>query len=246
MQRQREHKDNGQGHILSRLFERGNKEVMLRLPSIILLVAGMLFTVSIPAQSVEYEEGTHFVELQIPIRTRNPDKIEVAEYFSYGCPHCFEFEPLISAWHKNLPDDVEFTRTPATWHPSYQVYAQTYYTARALKILDRIHTPLFNAIHNLRRRLDSPQAMAAFFTEYGIRAEDFAKSYASFGVRAGVQQADSRGKAYRSSGVPAIIVNGKYRIEGDMAGSNAAMLRIADFLIERERSANSTASAEGS
>jgi thiol:disulfide interchange protein DsbA len=83
--------------------------------------------------------------------------------------------------------------------------------------------------------LDSPQAMAGYLAEFGIAPEDFAKAYNSFGVRASVQQADSKGKAYRSGGVPAIIVNGKYRIEGGMAGSNANMIRVADYLIEKER-----------
>lgn len=216
--------------------------------STILFAALLLSWSGSMAQSVEYEEGVHFSELQIPIRTRNPDKIQVAEYFSYGCPHCFEFEPLISAWHRNLPEDVEFIRTPAIWNEDYQVYAQTYYTIKALKVLDVAHTPIFNAIHNLRRRLNSPQQMAGFLKDFGIAPEDFAKAYNSFGVRAGVQQADSRGKAYRSGGVPAIIINGKYRIEGGMAGSNSNILRVADYLIEKERKARTSAgrSREGS
>ena len=216
--------------------------------STILFAALLLSWSGSMAQPVEYEEGVHFSELQIPIRTRNPDKIEVAEYFSYGCPHCFEFEPLISAWHRSLPEDVEFIRTPAIWNKDYQVYAQTYYTIKALKVLDVAHTPIFNAIHNLRRRLNSPQQMAGFLKDFGIAPEDFAKAYNSFGVRAGVQQADSRGKAYRSGGVPAIIINGKYRIEGGMAGSNSNILRVADYLIEKERKARTSAgrSREGS
>jgi len=189
------------------------------------------------AQTMQYEEGTHYVELQIPIRTRNPEKIEVAEYFSYGCPHCFEFEPLINTWFRDLADDVVFTRTPAVWNKDYVVYAQTYYTAQALKVLDRVHTPIFNAMHNQRRRLNTRELMANFFSEIGVAPEDFAKTYSSFGVRASLQQADSKGKAYRSGGVPALVINGKYRIEGGMAGSNANMLRIADFLIEKERKA---------
>jgi len=211
-----------------------------------MVAMGLLFATTVPAQSVEYEEGTHYVELQVPIRTRNPEKIEVAEYFSYGCPHCFEFEPLIGAWHRQLPDDVEFKRTPAIWNRDYQVYAQTYFTAQALKVLDKVHTPLFNAIHNLRKRLNTPQAMAGFFVDFGVAPEDFARSYNSFGVRAGVQQADSKGKAYRSGGVPAIIINGKYRIEGGMAGSHASMLRVADFLIEKERQSLNAGSGGGS
>ncbi|MBL4679784.1 MAG: thiol:disulfide interchange protein DsbA/DsbL [Pseudomonadales bacterium] len=202
-----------------------------------ILIAGFLMlSHSVSAAGIEqYEAGTHYVELQIPLKTRKPNKVEVAEYFSYGCNHCYNFEPLIAVWHNKLSDDVEFVRTPAIWNKDYQVYAQTYYTAKALKVLDKIHTPLFNAIQNRRQRLNSPQAMADFFQEHGVDVEGFAKAYNSFGVRASVQQAEAKGRAYRSGGVPAIIVNGKYRIEGSMAGSNVNMLRIADYLIEKER-----------
>lgn len=190
---------------------------------------------SVGAEDFAFEEGTHYVTLQIPIKTRQPNKVEVSEYFSYGCPHCYDFEPLVGAWHAQLPEDVVFTRTPAVWNRDYQVYAQTYVTLKALGVLEKVHVPIFNAIHNDRRRLNTPQLMAEFLTGYGIDPEDFAKTYNSFGTRAALQQADSKGRAYRSTGVPAIVVNGKYRIEGTMARTNANMLRIADFLIEKER-----------
>ena len=191
-------------------------------------------------ESLAYEEGTHYVALQIPIKTRDPAKVEVAEYFSYGCPHCYQFEPMINAWKSSLPADVEFGRTPAVWNKDYQVYAQTYLALEAMGELNKVHTTIFQAIHADRRRLNDPQLMARFLGELGIDPEAFAKSYSSFGVRASLQQADARGRAYRSTGVPAIIVNGKYRVEGAMAGSNANMLRIVDFLIEKERSATTT------
>lgn len=197
----------------------------------------MVTLVSAGAQAAtfEYEEGTHFEALQTPVNTREPDKVVVTEYFSYGCPHCYQFEPMIARWKKQLPNDVVFRRTPAVWNQDYQVYAQTYYTAEALDVLGEVHTPLFQAIHAERMRLNDPKRMASFFSEFGVDPVDFAKVYSSFGVRASVQQAEARGRAYRVSGVPAIIVNGKYRIEGSMAGSNQAMLEVADFLIDRER-----------
>lgn len=191
----------------------------------------------VQAAPFEYEEGTHFEALQTPVNTRAPDKVVVAEYFSYGCPHCYQFEPMISKWKQQLPNDVEFRRTPAVWNQDYQVYAQTYYAAQALDILEEVHTPLFQAIHAERMRLNDPKRMASFFSEFGVDPVDFAKVYSSFGVRASVQQAEAKGRAYRASGVPAIIVNGKYRIEGSMAGSNREMLQVADYLIDRERKA---------
>lgn len=182
-----------------------------------------------------YEEGTHYVELEIPIATRTPDQVEVMEYFSYGCPHCYRFDPMIDGWKKTLGDDVVFKRTPAVWNDAYQVYAQTYYTAEALNILEDIHSALFEAIHSEQRRLTDPKAMAMFFAGFGVEPVDFAKVYNSFGVRASVQQAIARGRGYRAGGVPAIIINGRYRVEGGMAGSNADMLRVTDYLISLER-----------
>ena len=161
----------------------------------------------------------------------------MTEYFSYGCPHCYEFDPEINAWKDTLPKDVLFDRTPAIWNHDYEVYAQTYYTAQALNILDKVHTPIFQAIHAEGMPLDTPAAMAKFFSRFGVDPKEFAKTYTSFGVRASVQQAEARGRAYRASGVPTLIINGKYRIEGSMAGSNANMLRVADFLIDKERRA---------
>lgn len=195
------------------------------------------------ADSFEFEEGTHYVELQIPLKTADESKIEVTEYFSYGCPHCYQFDPMITAWHEELPGDVLFNRTPAIWNKDYQVYAQTYYAAEALDVTEKMHTPLFQAIHGQHKRLNDPKLIAMFFAEFGVDPVDFAKVYSSFGVRASVQQAEARGRAYRSGGVPAIIVNGKYRIEGKSAGSNSNMLLIAEFLIQKERDLMSNKSA---
>ena len=99
---------------------------------------------------------------------------------------------------------------------------------------------------SVRKRLNKQERMANFFAEFGVDPVDFAKIYKSFGVRASLAQAEARGRGYLAEGVPAIIVNGKYRIEGKMAGNNANMLRVADFLIQQEKQAlaNSAESAQ--
>lgn len=199
--------------------------------------AALLIAPMAIAAPFQYEAGKYYAKLPIPIRTPDPTKIEVTEYFSYGCPHCYEFDPELTAWKATLPSDVQFDRTPAVWNKEYEVYAQTYYTEKTLNILDKLHTPIFQAIHVQGMRLDTPAAMAKFFAQFGVDPKVFAKTYTSFGVRADVQQAEARGRAYRASGVPTLIINGKYRIEGSMAGSNANMLRVADFLIDKERQA---------
>jgi thiol:disulfide interchange protein DsbA len=208
---------------------------MMKLVAMIFLAASLALSSSVQAEGFAFEEGVHYIELEVPLKLRGSDKIQVAEYFSYGCPHCYDFEPLIGAWKERLPEDVDFIRTPAVWNRDYQVYAQTYVTLDSLGLLEKVHLAIFNAIHSERRRLNTPATMTQFLAGFGVNPEDFAKAYNSFGIRAALQQADSAGRAYRSTGVPAIIVNGRYRVEGSLAGSNANMLRVADFLIDKER-----------
>jgi thiol:disulfide interchange protein DsbA len=199
-----------------------------------LLIVAALASTGAAAEDLIITAGTHYVELPVPIKGRNADKVEVAEFFSYGCPHCYQFEPVIGAWKAQLPADVEFVRTPAVFNKDYQLYAQTYFTAQALNVQEQTHIPLFDALHNERRRLNDPERMATFFGELGVDPLAFARTYNSFGVRASTQQAEAKGRAYRAAGVPALIVNGKYRIEGSMAGSYANMILVADYLIAKE------------
>lgn len=202
------------------------------------LLPALFMTGQVQAEGFQYEEGTHYAVLEVPVKTRNPDMVEVTEYFSYGCPHCYSFEPLIQQWKEALPADVEFNRTPAIWRVTgYELYARTYYTALALGVLEEVHVPLFNAIHGERRRILDLEAMAGFMAEHGVDPVEFIKTYTdSFGVKAQYQQAIARQRIYRSGGVPALIVNGKYRVEASMVGnSNVGMLEVADYLIAKER-----------
>lgn len=187
------------------------------------------------AQGQQYEEGTHYVTLDIPVRTQAPDAVEVTEYFSYGCRYCFRLEPLIKRWQASLPADVVFNRTPALWNPQYAFLAQVYYTLDAMGALEKAHDAIFQGLHVQRRNILSPEAMAEYLESQGVDAKAFARTFNSFGVRSAIRAADARGRAYRASGVPTIIVNGKYRIETNMADSNATMLDIARFLVNKER-----------
>lgn len=204
------------------------------------LILTPILSFSTFAEGFQYEEGTHYVALQTPVKTRNPNVVEVTEYFSYGCPHCYRLEPLIQQFKEQLPEDVDFNRTPAIWQvPGYELYARTYYTALALKVLNKVHTPLFQALHAERKNLNTLEKMTEFMGSHGVDMESFVKTYNdSFGVKAQYQQAIARQRVYRSGGVPAIIVNGKYRVEASMVDhSNVNMLRVANFLIDRERKA---------
>ncbi|WP_269618945.1 thiol:disulfide interchange protein DsbA/DsbL [Zhongshania sp. BJYM1] len=184
------------------------------------------------------EKGERFIRIPQPVRTSNPDKIEVVEVFWYGCSHCFHFDPMLEAWKKKLPADVDFHRSPAMWNDLMVVHAKAYYTAVSLGVLDQVHEPIFKAINVDRNTLRDADALAKLFTEYTkIDDATFRKTFDSFGVNSQVKQADARARSYGIAGTPELIVNGKYRITGRSAGGRAEMLQVAEELIAKERAA---------
>ena len=185
----------------------------------------------------DYIEGTHYDLITPAVRTANPDKIGVSEFFWYGCGHCYTFEPMVEQWKKSLPDDVDFRGSPAIWNAAMELHARAYYTADVLNVLDTMHTVLFQAMNVDRKRLSSEGEIAALFTANGVAAEDFTKAFSSFGVSSQVRQANARARAAKISGTPALMVNGKYHISTRKAGSQADMLKVAEFLLEKERAA---------
>lgn len=181
--------------------------------------------------------GTHYEVLPMPVKTTDATKIEVVEMFSYACVHCFTFDPSLEGWRVAAPADVAFSRVPAVFNKDWELLAQLYYTAEVLGVVEKIHTPVFNALHMESVDLRDPRLVASLFEKHaGIKADEFNDVYNSFSVRSRVQQAVGKGKAYRLTGVPTLIVNGKYRVDGQMAGNNTRMLEVVDFLIAKERS----------
>lgn len=189
------------------------------------------------AQETTYQEGVHYVVLPTPAPTQDPDKIEVAELFWYGCSHCYAFQPTIDAWSKTLPEDVNFRPVPAMFGGAWNTHGQLFYTLDSLGKLEETHNAVFNAIHREKNPLQNTEAMAEFLAPYGVSNEEFERAWSSFGVKSRVDQAGRLARDYRATGVPCLIVNGKYRIEGKMAGTFENMLKIAEYLVEQERQA---------
>ena len=208
----------------------------------LLLVVAATATITAEAGVPErFVAGTHYEMLPAAVTTRDAAKIEVVEAFSYACPHCYSFEPLLDAWRKGLPADVDFQRVPAVWNSDFKLLGQGYYAAAALGLLEATHAPLFRALHVDRENISNADALTAFYVRHGATEADFRQMFASFGIRAQVQQASARIQAYRVTGVPTLIVNGKYKVDGAMAGSQQGMLEIAQFLIEKERATRASA-----
>jgi len=212
---------------------------------IVALTLLLLAPLAVSAQDAQtWEEGIHYDLITPAIRTADASKVEVVEFFWYGCGHCYTFEPLVSRWKESLDDDVAFIGSPAVWNKPMELHAAMYYTADVLGVRESLHTVMFQAMNVDGKRLASESEIRNLFTANGVSAEDFDRAFGSFGVSSQVRQANSRARAAKITGTPEMMVNGKYRISTRKAGSQANMLKIADFLIEKERAAlSATASA---
>jgi thiol:disulfide interchange protein DsbA len=161
-------------------------------------------------------------------------KIEVLEIFWYGCPHCYDFEPHLREWLKRKPANVEFRLLPGTLGRNWIPHAKAYYTAVKLGVLDRIHAPLFDAIHKERRELFTDDAIKAFFIEQGVDGHEFSTVYDSREVWEQILQVHEQLKNYRITGVPSVIINGKYLTGPGMVPGHEELLEVMDELVETE------------
>ncbi len=186
-----------------------------------------------------FKEGTDYERIDPPQPTADPSKIEVIEFFWYGCPHCYHFEPELNAWLKSKPDNVLFIRQPAIFNATWAAHAKAYFTAQALGIVDKVHDDFYDAIQNKKRALESEKDLAKFFAEHGVSQADFQKAYHSFAVDTSMRQAEAMAARYGVTGTPSISVNGKYRTSGPLAKTYARMIAITDFLIAKESATRS-------
>jgi len=192
---------------------------------------------TVSAQPSLYVEGTHYEIIANPVRTADPNKIEISEIFWYGCPHCYAFEPLITSWEEKLPSDVAFVRSPGMWNQTMEIHAQIYYAAEALGVTGKIHDVAFNEIHQRRNYLQTEDAIKDMFVSQGVAPADFDKAWKSFSVSSAVKRANTRMRDYGVRGVPSIVVNGKYLVSvGGAVPTQTDMLKIVDFLVQKERS----------
>jgi protein dithiol oxidoreductase (disulfide-forming) len=200
---------------------------------IALLFAGTAF-----AQPALYVDGTHYETLAKPVRTADPSKIEVTEVFWYGCPHCYAFEPLLESWVGKLPADVSFVRSPVIWDAATEFHAKVFAVEQALGSFEKTHKPIFDAFHQKHNRLLDEKSVRELFVAQGVDGAAFDKTWASFGVSSAVKQASTKVQEYGITGVPSLVVNGKYRIStGEAVKTQADMLKVVDFLVAKDRAA---------
>jgi len=184
-----------------------------------------------------FELGAHYARLSPTQPTSSsPDRVEVAEVFWYGCPHCFNFDPLLERWRAAQPEHVSFVRVPAVWNPLLQLHARAFYTAETLGKGAEMHSAFFREIHEQRNMLDTEAKLTEFFGRFGVDAAAFKTAFDSFEVHAKLQRADELSRRYHIESVPTIVVNGKYTTGGSEIASYEELLELVDALVAEEHS----------
>jgi thiol:disulfide interchange protein DsbA len=200
------------------------------------VAAALLASAGVRAQGAAPVEGRDYVRLSTPAPVAAPaGKIEVVEFFSYGCPHCYALEPLIEPWIKKLPADVAFRRVAAAFNASWEGLAKMYYALEATGQLEALHKRVFAAIHVQRQRLDKESEMVALVNSAGADGAKFLEAYKSFGVATKLRQGKQLAEAYKIDGVPTLGIQGRWFTSGSLAGSHERSLLVADQLIQQAR-----------
>ena len=201
-----------------------------RLP--VLLLSSFLFSLSsgVLAQPERFLPGRDFTVIENPLPDRTPDAIEVTEYFWYGCPGCFQFEPQLADWIEKQDESVICLRLPAIWDDWREVHARAYYVARSLGVLEDMHLIIFDAMHLQDNRLRNEEELKQLFTEHGTNEADFNKAYNSFTVNSEINRARNQAIQAGARSTPSLIVNGKY-----LVALSQETLDIVDFLVSKEK-----------
>ena len=186
------------------------------------------------ASASPFVEGKHYTRLPTEASVKAPEgKIEVREFFWYGCPHCYTLEPYIHDWEK--PEFVEFVLTPAVLGKTWVDHAHAFYALKTLGRLEELHPVLFDALHAKNRRLRTLDQMANFFEAHGIEAGKFKDAAKSFVVKTQVSKAEKLGKKYDITSVPTFTINGEYLTSPSMVGDYKTFFEVVDFLVRKAR-----------
>jgi thiol:disulfide interchange protein DsbA len=184
--------------------------------------------------SIDYEAGIDYIVLDKPVKTTTGNKVEVRELFWYLCSHCYRLEPLVKKWLKNKPSNVEFIRQPAVFSKRWASGAIFYYVLEELNLVEKFHEVLFDAIHAQGKQFNSKNSFVNWVASFGIKKAKVEAAFDSFNVKIKLNKSKINTAQYKSDGVPVIIVNGKYLVDATHAGSHEEMLKVVDFLIQKE------------
>jgi thiol:disulfide interchange protein DsbA len=187
------------------------------------------------AQSQKIEEGFDYRILPIAQPVETKGKVEVIEFFWYGCPHCYDFEPELTSWMKRQPKDVTFRRVPVAFRDDFMPHSQLFYALEALGKGDALNEKVMYAMHKENKRLLTESEIADWVTSQGIDRNTFLATYRSFAVASKARAAKQLAEAYRIDGVPTIVMQGKYVTSPSIAGTKAKAIAVMDYLEEKIR-----------
>jgi protein dithiol oxidoreductase (disulfide-forming) len=206
------------------------------------LIAVMMWLYAVTAHALAQVPGKEFQPVNPPQPTETGAKVEVIEFFSYACPHCSSLQGPLHAWLKRKPADVEFRRIPAIFQESWLPFARIYYTLEAMALVDKLHLPVFAAVHEQKIRLQDTKTLFDWVATKGVDKQKFADTYNSFAVQSRTQRAVDLTRRYGVEFTPAVVVNGRYLTGPSMVGTgNAAdydrFFKVVDQLIATSRTA---------
>lgn len=190
---------------------------------------------SLPALA---QSSNGYIQLKTPVATSLPKgQIEVIEFFSYGCVHCMNFEPIFQAWKKTQPKDVVVTMVHVGFSKSFEPLQKLFYALQTINALDSTHNKVFTAVQKERIRLDSPDVLFNWIAQQGLDRAKFEAAYNSFGAASSVRRAIQLQEAYQVEGTPALGIAGRYYTDGSLAKGFERMVQITNQLIAQQRQA---------
>lgn len=198
-----------------------------------LTIVTLLASTAYAKSNDPFVEGIHYYNLSNPQPVETGDKIEVKELFWYRCPHCFYLEPNINSWLKTKPANSELVRQPAILRQDWVIHGRVYYTLEALGEVERMHSKVFEAIHEKKIPLTNIDQVKDLASSNEIDAATWMDAWDSFAVNTRLQQAAVSANKYEITGVPAIIVDGKYRASAQSAGGQDELMKLTNFLIQK-------------
>lgn len=208
---------------------------MKRLLALVFVGLLSFLVASSPSFAADLQEGREFKPITPPLPSPKA-KIEVIEFFSYGCPHCRDFHPLVSQWAAKLPKDVSFRRVPISFNRAeWARLSRLYFALETTGDLAKLDGAVFAAIHDQRVPMKSDEAVIAWAASKGVDAKKFGDALNSFSMQSNVSRADQEAAAARITGVPALAVDGKFLVNNEAAASFEDLLKLTDRVIAKAR-----------
>jgi thiol:disulfide interchange protein DsbA len=201
------------------------------------LLTSALLVMALPAVAAPFEAGKDYQRLDSAQPTDvGEGKVEIREFFSYACPHCFTFRPKLHDYMEQAPDAVELVRVPVTFgRDQWATLAKAYYAAEEMEVLDTMHPAIFKALHVDNRKVSSAADFGALADEAGVDGEDFSKRInASMLVDMKTRRAEQKVRDYGVRSTPTVVVAGKYRVSPRSAGGHDRMIQVIDYLVNQE------------